>query len=622
MLRSGAGWLIAMPRALSERERRNETATSTPAFIDPCLATRAKRVPSKGNWLYEIKFDGYRAQAHVNNNNVTIYSRGGYDWTATFGSVAATLRELHIESTILDGEIVVLDDEGRPDFRLLQQDVAQDRDDRLLYCVFDVLFLAGEDVRNEPLLERKRRLAELLDQITSPRVRYVDHLDANGSTAFAYACKLKLEGILCKRADSPYRSGRVKHWLKLKCTNADHFPIVAFVEKLGARPKRIASLYLGRRQRNQLRYAGKVQTGFTRAQLHEVRERLEPYIRKSSPLTIPVKKPKATWVEPVLQAQVEFTGRTSDGLLREAVFKGLRHDLEASSAQIPTRSHRSNQHRAAAVPSENILQLLPDAVVPTKEQLASYWNVVGKRALKYLARRPLKVVRHVAGSTFYHKGRLPLVPGAVKQLKLQKREGGIGTRLWVDDVAGLLGLVEMDVIEVHPWNATVDDVERADQIAFDLDPGEGIGWDFVLETAFRLKDVLEAEGFESWPKLTGGKGVHIMVPLERSIIHDSAHVLSKRIVGGFSKRDARRYTISASLRERRGRIFLDYLRNGRGTTAVGAFSPRARPKFPIAAPVTWAALGKGLQSNAFTIDSLIDRAGASKGKPIRRDPFG
>ena len=284
-----------------------------------------------------------------------------------------------------------------------------------------------------------------------------------------------LEGIVSKQQDAPYRSGRVESWIKVKCGKRDALPIVAFVEKLGAKPRRIASFYVGRRKGDRLLYAGKVRGGFTEAEARDLRERLDPFVRKDAPLSEPVKKPKATWVEPVIEAEVAYNTVTENNLLREAVFKGVRDDLE-SPAPPPRRSPVRSEGRqpGTGVPPENILQLLPDAVPPSKEELAAYWRKVWKRALPHLGRRPLKLVRHVRSTTFYHMGRLPPVPEAVHRLTIEKREGGEGTRLWVDDLEGLLGLVEIGAVELHPSNASVDNVERPDRLVFDLDPGEGV----------------------------------------------------------------------------------------------------------------------------------------------------
>jgi bifunctional non-homologous end joining protein LigD len=260
------------------------------------------------------------------------------------------------------------------------------------------------------------------------------------------------------------------------------------------------------------------------------------------------------------------------------------------------------RRRGLGVSKENILQLLPDAIVPSKEELAAYWTLVWRKALAHLGHRPLKLVRHVHGTTFYHKGKLPKdLPAAVHQLKIEKREGGQGTRLWVDSLDGLLGLVEIGAVELHSWNATVEDIEHADRIVIDLDPGDGVEWNTVVETALELRDLMKREGFGTWPKLTGGKGIHLMAPLVEPVLHDKAHRMAQRLVSALAARDPDRYILSAQAR-RSGRIFLNYLRNGRGTTAIGTYSPRARKGFPIAAPVTWKRIEQGILPDAFTLE--------------------
>jgi bifunctional non-homologous end joining protein LigD len=309
-------------------------------------------------------------------------------------------------------------------------------------------------------------------------------------------------------------------------------------------------------------------------------------------------------VHPAVEAEIQYSGITNDGLLREAVFKGLRDDLSPPARAPRLARKRPPSDESLGVPPENILQLLPDAVVPSKEDLIGYWTKVARKALVHLGRRPLKLVRHSHGVTFYHKGRLPKVPDAVhQQLRVQKREGGEGVRLWVDDLDGLLGLVEMRVVELHPWNATIDDIEHADHLVIDLDPGEGVEWELVAGTALALRDMLRSAGLDSWPKVTGGKGVHVMAPLNAAITHDAARQYARRLAQQLVNKYPDRYVLAAAPSARVGRIFLDYLRNGRGNTAVGAYSPRARPYFPIAAPVTWSQVEKGILPVAFTLQS-------------------
>ncbi|MFL6603529.1 MAG: DNA ligase D [Steroidobacteraceae bacterium] len=571
-----------------------------PGFVVPCSATPRDGVPKRGAWIHEIKHDGYRAQPHLAGGKATIYTRRGYDWTDRFASIAEVLKQLPARHVIIDGEAVVPDQRGISDYHNLQEDLAKGRTDRLVYFAFDLLYVDGVDVRGAPLVERKRLLEEILAAFPeNGRIQFSKHIEADASAVFKQACAMNVEGIVSKERDAPYRSGRQESWIKVKCVKTETYPIIAFVEKLGASPRRIASLYLGRWEEGRLLYAGKAQTGFKHETLYELRERLDPYIRKTSPLSVPVKKPKATWVDPVLEAEIEFSALTADKLLRAPVFKGIRDDLAPA---LPARTQREVIGPSRPrVPKENILQLLPEAVVPTKEELAAYWRRVAPEALDYIARRPLKLVRHTRGTTFYHKGRLPPIPPSVHELKIVKREGGTGTRLWVDDLDGLLGLVEMGAVELHAWNSTVDDIEHPDVLVFDLDPGPGIEWELVTDTAFALRELLEGDGLKCWPKLTGGKGVHLMVPLDGRMTHDEAHRYSRARAQQLEAIRPERYTTSAAIQSRTGRLFIDYLRNGRGTTAVATYSPRARPGFPIAAPVTWKDIEQDVRPDAFTI---------------------
>jgi bifunctional non-homologous end joining protein LigD len=574
-----------------------------PGFVEPSHPTLREKAPSGERWLHEIKFDGYRTQAHLRNGRPAIYTRRGYDWTQRFGPIADALAELPANNLILDGEAIVVDSRGIPDFGLLHADLAAGRKDRLLYYAFDLLYLDGLDLRGARLAERKHVLAELLAG-ASARILWAEHLEGNGPEIHERACAMGLEGIVSKQQDAPYRSGRVESWIKVKCGKRDAFPIIAFVEKLGAKPRRIASFYVGRRHGDQLLYAGKVRGGFSEAEARDLRERLDPLIRKDSPLSEPVNKPKATWVEPVIEAEVAYSTLTENNLLREAVFKGVRENQQSPAPPAPLRrlSRAESSRHQTGVPRENILQLLPDAVAPSKEELAAYWAKVSKRALQHLARRPLKLVRHVRGTTFYHKSKLPPVPEAVHRLTIEKREGGEGTRLWVDNLAGLLGLVEIGAVELHPWNARIDDIEHPDRLVFDLDPGEGVAWEFVIEAALRLRRMLKDEGLEPWPKLTGGKGLHLMAPLGAKIDHDEARAYARHIAQRLAATAPQRYTLSSDPGKRAGRIFIDFLRNGRGTTAIGTWSPRARPGFPIAVPVTWRQVENGIRSDAFTVE--------------------
>jgi len=573
----------------ARRRTRGKAAAGYIPELDP---TEAKTPPTGPGWVHEVKWDGFRAQAHLRNGKVTTYSRSGLDWTDKFDTVSEAVARLKAKSAVLDGEVVVIGPGGKPDFQALRRNLNKHSQD-LTYYAFDLLELNGKDLRGWPLIERKAALEKLL--VRAPdRVRYVEHFDSDAGDVMRAACKLGLEGIVSKKADSLYKSGRQESWVKSKCHLTDNFPIIAFVEKLGADPRRIASLYIGRHEGGKLLYGGKIVTGFTDAEKQEIREALDPFIQKKSPLDVPIDKPKATWLRPVVEAEIAYSAKTDEGLVRHGSFKGLRDDL--ATVELPKPSGPAIKQRAEepepprrnryAAP-ENMLQLLHGAVAPDIDALQAYWRKVGPKALKYLGHRPLKLVRHVGSKVFYHKRKLPPIPEAVNTLTIEKREGGEGVRVWVDSVDGLIALSRgLDAVELHPWNATVDDIETADQIVLDLDPGGGIELPFVVETALRVRELMEAEGLKPWPKVTGGKGYHVMAPLTQRMTHDQARAYAKDLAERVASAD-RRFTTSAAMSRRTGHLFIDYLRNGRGSTAIGTWSPRARPRFPIARPVTW-----------------------------------
>jgi bifunctional non-homologous end joining protein LigD len=572
-------------------------------FVEPSHPTLRERAPSGADWVHEIKHDGYRVQVHVRDGAATVYTRRGYDWTARFHTIASAAAKLPVKQAILDAEVTVQGESGRSDFAALEDDLGRGRSGRFVCYVFDLLYLDGFDLRRSTLLDRKGALYRLLKSAPSSRLVYSEHFAVEGAAIYAEACRLGVEGVVSKRLSSTYRSGRNDQWIKTKCRLSDTFPIVAFVEKLGAKPPRIAALYLGRQDGDELRYAGKAATGFTMQTMQELRRRLDPLIIRNSPLTERVRKPKATWVRPQLLAEIWFRAVTDDGRLRHASFKGLREDEMPAASRVRGRKRTATSSTPhIGVPRENILQLLPDAVVPTRDALKAYWQRVGKRALVHLGNRPLKLVRHLHRTTFYHMGRLPPTAPHVHELRIEKRQGGEGVRLWIDSVEGLLGLVDMDVVELHPWAATVDDIEHPDFMVFDLDPGDGVEWEFVVDTALQLREFLRDEGFEIWPKTTGGKGLHLMAPLDRSGDANAVHRLSRRLAQEFARRSPDRYIISAK-QDRSGKLFIDYLRNGRGTTAVGAYSPRVRSGFPIAAPITWSQVERGVRADAFTMEA-------------------
>jgi bifunctional non-homologous end joining protein LigD len=625
-----------MPSSRTSASGRKTTSAEAalPGWVKPQLTKLVEAPPDGPDWLHEIKFDGYRMHARLERGDVRLLTRTGLDWTQKFPRMAEALKALPAAQAYLDGELCGVRPDGTTSFSMIQSASETGSAEALVFFVFDLLHVDGQDLAGSPLIDRKARLAALLRGI-GPPLQYSDHQVGRGQAFYAEACKLGLEGIISKPADAPYVPDNRGLWLKTKCLNREEFVVVGWTDPEGERPHLGALLLAYQDEAGRLIYAGRVGAGIAEAELKRLWQRLQPLATERMPLDMPPPRTsrfgsplvlsRVHWVEPRLVVEVKFLTWTEEGLLRQVIYEGVREDKPAEQVGRPQSKPASSKAKPTApgqrqfpprqkslpVPRENILQLLPDAVVPSDEQLAAYWTKVADRALPHIGRRPLKLVRHVKGTTFYHMGPLPPVPDAVHQLKIEKRKGGEGTRLWVDDLAGLLGLIEIGVVEIHCWGARVDDIERPDMLVFDLDPGHGIGWEFVVESAFRLREILAGVGLDSWPKSTGGKGVHIMVPIKRDLTWGPAHELTRDLAERLVATAPERYTISAALADRPGRLFVDYLRNGRGTTAVAAYSPRARPDFPIAAPIGWKDLERGIRPESFTRYKLPPKRAAA-----------
>jgi bifunctional non-homologous end joining protein LigD len=562
-----------MPVAALKRVRVRELK---PEYLEPCAATNIGRPPVGDRWLHEIKYDGFRFQAHVGDGQAVFFSRGGHDWTKRVQAVADEAAALGLTRSAFDGEMVVLREDGTCDFFALQSAIHGMKSDRLTYFAFDILFHEGKDVRRLPLIERKELLREVLKD-SGPRIRYVDHVDLDGPTVWAHAHNVNVEGIVSKRARSTYLA---HDWIKTPCQYRE----TLYVAGMCFDENKFAGLYLARRKNRKLVYAGMVEDGFPHETAAEVRARLEPLITNVRPLENFAGK-DARWVHPSVKVRIVHRGGMDAERVRRAVFEGLVAPSAAVKKAKPSPSPN--------VPAQNIQRLLDDAEVPTVAQLKAHWRKYGKQALEHVGHRPLTLVRHVDGVTFFHHGPLPETAASVHKLSMVKADGTKGTRLWVDSVQGLLALVDIGVVEVHPWAARVDDIERPDQLIFDLDPGQGIEWPFVVETTLALRDMLAREGLESWPKLTGGFGMHVMAPIERDLTHKEVHRYALDLAGRIAARKPRKYTTTAGASHRVGKLFIDHLRNGRGFTAIGTFSPRARKGLPAACPTTWKAVERG-----------------------------
>ena len=578
-----------------------------PGFVEPQLATLVTEAPAGDAWLHEIKLDGYRMLARCQSGRVAWLTRRGHDWSERVPSLGRELAGLGLDGALLDGEIVVLRG-GVSDFQELQNSLSEGRDGRCLFYAFDVLHFGQHDLRGATLLERKTFLARLLEAAgasgAESRIRFSDHVLGQGEEFFAGACELGVEGIVCKRADARYTSGRTRSWLKVKCLQRQEFVIGGFTAPGGAR-SHFGALLLGVHEHGGLAYAGRVGTGFSQRSLAELHARLEPLVRARAAFANPPRGADARgvrWVEPRLVAEVQFAERTSEGLVRHASFLGLREDKPASEvreerAAPPPRRKPAAKPKPTTLPSVRLTH--PDRVLYakqgiTKADLALYYAQVAERMLPLLAQRPLMLVRCPRGQgaeCFHQKHPGRGLSKAIRRVPIEEREGVLET-MYVENLDGLLQLVQIGALEIHTWGCRVDAVERPDQLTFDLDPDTALPWRDVVRAARELKARLEELDLTPFLKTTGGKGVHLVVPIRPSAGWDDAKQFCKDIAEGMVRRHPDRYVATISKAKRKGKLLIDYLRNGRGATAVCAYSTRAREGAPVALPVAWSELAR------------------------------
>ncbi len=607
-----------------------------PADPRPLLACLAAQPPDGPDWLHEIKYDGYRLLAQVQDGDVRLSTRNGLDWTGKFPALAGRFAELPVETALIDGELVYLEANGTSDFSRLQDAIANERTDGLIFYVIDLLYIDGWDLRGAALEARKAALAALVPAAADGILRYSDHQIGRGPDFFRHACGYGLEGIVSKHRGSTYQSGRHDCWLKIKCANRDEFIVIGFSDPAGGR-QGLGALVLGYYDpAGELHYAGRVGTGFSDAQLADLRARLDQIVRSARPVrTLPkgaiVKG--VHWTEPELVAEIRYAGWTSDAVVRHAAFLGLREDKTAKevvrdmpqSAPPPEPTASSTrQHppvtvaRDGSTTFEGVRLTHADRVLYpgeglTKLDLARYYADVAQWALPHLAHRVLSLVRApsgVGGELFYQKHAGIAVPEAVQRVEV---DGEV--QLAIEDLAGLLSLVQIGVLEIHPWGSTVDKLETPDRITFDLDPDEGLPWQRVTAAALDIREVLAGVGLESFVKTTGGKGLHVVVPLVPRLNWNEIKAFTKAIVEDMAARHPERYTANQLKRMRRGRIYLDYLRNSRGATAVGAYSTRARPGATVSTPLFWDEVEAGLRPEDLTVATIPARLASLKSDP-------
>ena len=604
-----------------------------PAWVAPQLATLVSGPPPGDDWVHEIKLDGYRILLRVERGRVKLLTRNRQDWTARFAAVAEAAAALPVKEALLDGEIVALDRAGVSSFQALQQADQLETGRTLVYVAFDLLFLDGSDLRPLPLVERKARLARLLKGRRG-RLRYSEHFDLPGRRVFDRACRLGLEGIIAKQKNAPYTSGRGQGWLKVKCVARQELVIGGYTDPDGARAE-FGSLLLGVHDRDgRLVYAGRVGTGFDHATLKDLGARLRKLERRASPFSADGPRPPgrgAHWVKPELVAEVAFTEWTRDGLLRHPAFQGLREDKpaaqivrETSRVPKPVRAHPIAGGRDGPVEVAGVKLTHPDRVLfrdqaITKLGLARYYEAVADWMVPHVADRPLSLVRcpeGERGACFYQKHAAPGVPKQVKRVRIRESGGGPASYLYVDDLPGIIALAQIGVLEIHPWGTRVERIERPDRLVLDLDPAPGLPWPRVVEAAEEARALLQDQGLVSFVKTTGGKGLHVVVPLRPEAGWDALRALAEGIGAAMTRRAPDRYTINPLKAARRGRIFIDYLRNVRGATAVAAYSPRAKPGAPVSTPLAWSELSAKTDPAAFTVATVPRRLTA-----LRKDPW-
>jgi bifunctional non-homologous end joining protein LigD len=595
-----------------------------PQFVEPCLATLEAKPPKGRQWVHEIKFDGYRLEARIDKGKVKLLTRSGLDWSDKFGErVLAALGALPVRQALIDGELVVEGEAGASDFAALQTALSEGKTDRFVYYAFDLLYADGSDLREAKLIDRKAALRALVPR-SEGAIRFSEDFDTEGEIVLENACRLSLEGIVSKRSDAPYRSGRNRDWIKSKCSHRQEFVIAGYVpSSTGANA--IGSLVLGVHENGKLKHVGRVGTGFSAKSARELWSLLEKRRTDKPPFGDKLsaeERRDVRWVEPELVAEVEFRSWTGGHILRHAAFRGLRGDKEANEvvredagvAAPPIPASASGKSFGVKLTHPDRIYW-PDAGV-TKQGLAEYYADVWKWMAPHVVARPLALVRcpdGISKKCFFQKAAWKGIHRSVSVLR-NPGEGGDEV-LAIHDLDGLIALVQGGVLEIHPWGSTVDELDRPDRIIFDLDPAPDIGWPELMRAANEVRDRLRAEGLESFIKTTGGKGVHVMAPIEPVAHWDEVKPYTRTIAEAMVADSPDRYVSKMSKKLRDGHIFIDYLRNGRGATAVAAYSTRSRPGAPVSTPLSWEELGPDVRGAHLRVDNLPTRLAHLKEDP-------
>jgi bifunctional non-homologous end joining protein LigD len=622
------------PKSVALRRR-------TPTFIAPQLATLQDAPPQGAGWLHEIKFDGYRIVAVIHRGRVHLFTRNRKDWTHKYARIAGAIAKLGLKDAVFDGELVATNAKGEADFSRMQA-AGEDDSVPLTYHVFDLLNLDGEDTSVQPLVDRKRLLASLLE--TAPdAVKYSDHIEGDGDRVIASACGLKLEGVISKKADAPYRSGRTLDWIKSKCIGSDEFVVAGF-RKSDKRGRPFSSLLLGEHVDGNLLYRGRVGTGFDEKDFETLSAKFARRRRKTSPFaeTPAEARQGAVWLTPDIVVQVSYLEETPDGRLRHPSYLGLREDKPAADVQAKRAAHATSSRARRALSKAGTLMKKPadgkdgDARVmgvrlsspdkvlwpetgATKLTLAEHYAAHADHILPYLKDRPLSLVRCPEGrdgQRFFQKHRGDSTPDEIATVDIVEKNGDKSPYLMIRDAPGLVAAAQISALELHIWGARSDRIDSPERIVFDLDPDEGLAFTDVREAAVEVRDVLASVGLDSFAMLTGGKGVHVVAPIVRRREWDEIKPFARSFAETLAKTSPDRYVAQASKAKREGRIFIDWLRNERGSTAVAPYSPRAREGAPVATPVTWDELKRSDTAARYMLATIGKRLAS-----LRADPW-
>ena len=607
-----------------------------PEVLKPELATLVEKAPG-GEWSYEIKFDGYRIMARIDHDEVKLFTRNGHDWTHKLPRQAEALAALGLESAWLDGEMVVADEQGVPDFQALQNAFDSGRSGNIVYYLFDMPYLNGVDLREVPVEERRVALSTVLNPNQDPLLRFSDAFSEEPDALLNSACQMQMEGLIGKRLGSPYVSRRSSDWIKLKCKHRQEFVVVGFTDPKGSR-NAFGALLLGLHDRDsgELRYAGKVGTGFNETTLKRIYEQLKPLQSKKISVVNPPSGFDAKgvhWLKPTLLAEVAFAEMTKEGSVRHAVFHGLRDDkpaediteerpkaVKTSAAKKTTAEKPSTPAKKKAAPAPSQIGLgegkvritHPDRVIDassgtTKVQLAEYYASVAEWILPELKNRPVALVRApdgIAGELFFQKNAERLaIPGITT---LDKALTGQPVMI-INNAEALIGAVQMSTVELHTWNATSDNLDKPDRFVLDLDPDPALPWKSMVEATQLTLSVLDELGLKAFLKTSGGKGIHLVVPLTRKLGWDEVKDFSHAIVSHMAKLLPERFSAVSGPKNRVGRIFIDYLRNGLGATTICAYAVRTREGLPVSVPIFREEVGELKGGNQWNVHTVHER---------------